>query len=137
VTVLVDTNVLIDIAVRDRSWLRWSRRQLENARSQGPVVINQAIYAEFGIRYATPEEVDQVIPPDEIRREGIPWLAAFAASHAFLAYRRRGGRREKPLPDFFIGAHAAIRGYALLTRDTAAYRTYFPQVALICPETHP
>lgn len=136
-TVLVDTNILIDIAVRDPMWLRWSRRKLEEAGARGAVVINQIIYAEFGIRYETPEEVDRVLPPDQIRREGLPWLAAFAASQAFLAYRRRGGKREKPLPDFFIGAHAAVRGYVLLTRDTVSYRTYFPGVSLISPETHP
>jgi predicted nucleic acid-binding protein len=86
------------------------------------MLINQIIYSELALRYETPEEVDQLIPADEFRREGLPWAAAFAASRAFSLYRRAGGKREKVLPDFLIGAHAAIRGYALLTRDPSGYR---------------
>lgn len=134
---LVDTNILIDLTVRDRVWYIWSRRELERARRAGTILINQIIYSEFSIRYSSPEEVDQLVPADQFRREGLPWAAAFAASRAFALYRRAGGRREKVLPDFLIGAHAAVRGYALLTRDPAGYRRYFPTVPLISPDTHP
>lgn len=131
---LVDTNVLIDIAVRDPVWLTWSRSQLERARNHGSVIVNQIVFAEFSIRYASLEEVESVLPEDEFRRESLPFEAAFAAARAFAVYRRRGGGRERVLPDFLIGAHAAIRGYPILTRDPAGYRTYFPDVDLITPD---
>lgn len=134
---LVDTNVLVDIAVRDPAWLKWSRGQLERARKRGSVIINQIIYSEFSIRYGSIDEVDLALPEDDFRRESLPWDAAYAASQAFLLYRRRGGPREKVLPDFLIGAHAAIRGYAVLTRDPIGFRTYFPELEIIAPDTHP
>ncbi|TIU25220.1 MAG: type II toxin-antitoxin system VapC family toxin [Mesorhizobium sp.] len=134
---LVDTNVLIDVAVRDPVWLKWSRPKIETARKQGSLIINQIIYAEFSMRYETIEDVDDVLPEDEYRREGLPFEAAFAASRAFLIYRRQGGPREKVMPDFLIGAHAVIRGYPILTRDPAGFRNYFPDVELIAPDTHP
>jgi hypothetical protein len=134
---LVDTNVLIDVAVRDPVWLKWSRPKIETARRQGSLVINQIIYAEFSMRYDTIDDVDDVLPEDEYRREGLPFEAAFAASRAFSVYRRQGGPREKVMPDFLIGAHAAIRGYPILTRDPTAFRKYFPDVELIAPDTHP
>lgn len=130
---LVDTNVLIDIAVRDPVWLGWSRSQIVDARKRGSVVINQVIYAEFSIRYSTIDEVDDAIPEDEFRRESLPFEAAYAASRAFALYRRQGGARDKVLPDFLIGAHAAVRGYPILTRDPAGFRAYFPGVELIVP----
>lgn len=133
-TTLVDTDVLIDIAVRDPVWLKWSRAQLEKVRRRGSVVINQVIFAEFSIRYETLEQVESVLPEDEFRRESLPFEAAFAAARAFAVYRRRGGAREQVLPNFLIGAHAAIRGYSILTRDPAGYRAYFPGVDLIAPE---
>jgi predicted nucleic acid-binding protein len=137
VATLVDTNVLIDVAVRDPVWLGWSRRRLREARERGSILINQIVLAEFSIRYDRPDDVDAALPGDEFRREGLPWAAAFAASRVFRLYRQSGGAREKILPDFFIGAHAAIRGYTVLTRDPGGYRTYFPSVELISPETHP
>jgi predicted nucleic acid-binding protein len=137
VATLLDTNVLIDIAVRDPHWLRWSRARVEDARRSGSVVINPIIYAEFSTRYEAIDAVDVVLPADAFRREALPFEAAFAAARAFAFYRLRGGKREKVLPDFFIGAHAAVRGYPLLTRDPAGYRDYFPGVVLITPETHP
>jgi predicted nucleic acid-binding protein len=137
VATLIDTNVLIDIAARDPVWLQWSRLKLERARKDGSVLINQIIYSEFSIRYETLEEVESALPADEFRREGLPWHAAFAAAKAFALYRRLGGSREKILPDFLIGAHAAIRGYSLLTRDPSGYRTYFPDLDIIAPDTHP
>jgi len=137
VATLLDTNVLIDIAVRDPQWLKWSRAKVEDARRRGSVVINPIIYAEFSTRYEAIDDVDAALPPDAFRREALPFDAAFAAARAFALYRRRGGRRDKVLPDFFIGAHAAIRGYPILTRDPGGYRAYFPGVELITPESHP
>ena len=134
---LVDTNVLIDVAVRDPVWLKWSRSKIETARKHGSLIINQIIYAEFSMRYEMIEDVDDVLPEDEYRREGLPFEAAFAASRAFLIYRRQGGPREKVMPDFLIGAHAVIRGYPILTRDPTGFRKYFPDVELIAPDTHP
>lgn len=134
---LVDTNVLIDVAVRDPAWLAWSRGQLRQAWQKGAVVINPIIYSEFSYRYDDPDEVDALLDRDAFRRESIPWAAAFAAAQAFRIYRQAGGRRDRVLPDFIIGAHAVIRGYALITRDTTRYRTYFPTVELVTPETHP
>ena len=130
---LIDTNVLIDIAVRDPVWLKWSRSQVVDARKRGSVVINQVIYAEFSIRYSTMDEVNDAIPEEEFRRESLPFEAAYAASRAFAFYRRQGGMRDKVLPDFLIGAHAAVRGYSILTRDPAGFRAYFPGVDLIAP----
>ncbi len=136
-SVLVDTNVLIDVAVRDPQWLAWSRAKLIALWRDTVPLINPVIYAEFSVRYQSVEEVDALLPDDQFRRESLPWLAAFAAGRAYRVYREAGGRRERVLPDFLIGAHAAIRGYSILTRDVSGYRTYFPDVDLITPETHP
>lgn len=135
--VLVDTNVLVDVAVRDPAWLQWSRSRLLAAARGGPILINPVIYAEFSYRYDSIDEVDMLLPIREFRREAIPWVASFAAGLAFRKYRRAGGARDRILPDFLIGAHAAIRGYTILTRDPKGYRSYFPTVDLISPETHP
>lgn len=134
---LVDTNVLIDLAARDPDWLAWSRMKLMQAWQAGAVIINPVIYSEFSYRYTDLDEVDAILDRDAFRRESLPWTAAFAAAQAFRHYRAAGGGRDRVLPDFLIGAHAAIGGYFLLTRDTARYRTYFPTVELITPETHP
>ncbi len=134
---LVDTNVLIDVAVRSPYWLPWSRSRLKDAKKSGSLIINQIVYSEFAIRYDSIDEVDALLPEDEFRRESLPFEAAFAAAKAFGVYRRAGGPREKVLPDFLIGAHAAVRGYTILTRDSAGYASYFPMVELITPDTHP
>ncbi|HWT57818.1 MAG TPA: type II toxin-antitoxin system VapC family toxin [Rhizobium sp.] len=134
---LVDTDILVDLAVAGSDWRGWSRRKMLDVFRDGPVLINPIIYSEFSVRYGDMDEVDQLLPQDEFRRENLPWPAAFAAAQAFRLYRRAGGRRERILPDFFIGAHAAIRGYKILTRDPSGYRSYFPSVELITPETHP
>lgn len=134
---LVDTNILVDLAMVSSDWHGWSRRKLLDVFKDGPVLINPIIYSEFSVRYDDVDEVDQLLPQDEFRRENLPWPAAFAAAAAFRLYRRAGGGRERILPDFLIGAHAAIRGYRILTRDPAGYRSYFPLVELITPETHP
>lgn len=134
---LVDTNILVDVAVRDPVWLGWSRTALTRTAAEQPLVINPVIYAEFSVRYDNIDTVDQLLPRRDFHREGLPWAAAFAAGVAFRKYRLNGGLRDRVLPDFMIGAHAAIRGYSILTRDPKGYRAYFPMVPLISPETHP
>ena len=134
---LVDTNVLVDVAVRDPAWLGWSRSALSRAERAGPLVINPVIFAEFSVRYETLDEVEALLPDDQFAREGLPWSAAFAAGAAFRKYRQSSGARDRVLPDFLIGAHAVIRDYAILTRDPKGYRSYFPTVQLITPESHP
>lgn len=134
---IVDTNVLVDLAISNSIWHGWSSGQVLSAFKRGPVVINPIIYAEFSVRYSSMDQVDELLPQSEFRRENLPWAAAFAAAAAFKIYRQSGGGRERVLPDFLIGAHAAIRGYSILTRDSKGYRSYFPAVDLITPETHP
>jgi predicted nucleic acid-binding protein len=131
---LVDSNVLIDVLDADPSWFRRSAVALEAVGAAGPVVINQVIYAEVSVRYEDTDELDRDLPLEVFQREQLPWPAAFLAGKAFAEYRRRGGRRPSPLPDFFIGAHAAVTGLRLLTRDGSRYQTYFPTVELIVPE---
>lgn len=131
--VLVDSNVLLDIATEDPEWGEWSSSALGSAADTAPLAINPIIYAEVSIRYETIEELEGVLPADVFRREVLPYEAGFLAGKAYLAYRRRGGRRSTPRPDFFVGAHAAVAGYRLLTRDASRYRSYFPTVPLISP----
>lgn len=130
--VLVDSNVLIDILAKNSAWEEWSTKELRDAANRARLVINAVIYAEVSVNYDRIEAVDESLP-NFIEREQIPYEAAFSAAKAFRQYRRRGGMRRSPLPDFFIGAHAAIRGYELLTRDGKRYRNYFPTVKLIAP----
>lgn len=134
---LVDTNILVDLAVAGSDWHGWARRKMLDVFKDGPVIINPIIYSEFSVRYDDMDEVDQLLPQDQFRRENLPWPAAFAAAQAFRLYRRAGGGRERILPNFLIGAHAAIRGYKILTRDPSGYRSYFPSVELITPESDP
>jgi predicted nucleic acid-binding protein len=130
---LVDSNVLIDVLSADLAWGEWSSQALASLGSEGPLVVNAVIYAEISQRYSRKELLDHELPADIFLREDIPWSAAFLAGKAFIDYRRRGGNRHSPLPDFFIGAHAAVKGLRLLTRDASRYRTYFPTVELIVP----
>jgi len=130
---LVDANVLLDIATNDAVWARWSADALATEAELATLAINSIIYAEVSVRYERIEELDAALPPTAFRRDPIPWEAAFLAGKCFIDYRRRGGACTAPLPDFFIGAHAAVSGYALLTRDPGRYRTYFPRVRLIAP----
>lgn len=131
--VLVDSNVLLDVATRDPTWAAWSKQAIASCTDQSTLVMNAIIYAEVSVDYRTADLVDQVFPPDLIERVELPYEAAFLAGKAFGEYRRRGGVRTVPLPDFFIGAHAQVAGYRLLTRDPARFRTYFPSVPLIAP----
>jgi hypothetical protein len=129
----VDSNVLIDVSAGDPIWGEWSSRALRAAADMAPLVINAIIYAEVSVGCPTIEAVEAALPLDLYRREPLPYAAAFLAGKAFLRYRQSGGRRTSPLPDFYIGAHAAIAGYRLLTRDAGRYRTYFPTLDLIAP----
>jgi predicted nucleic acid-binding protein len=131
--VLVDSNVLLDVVTSDPLWSTWSTDALRDAAETSRLVINAIIYAEVSVRYSRIEDVDAVLSRSLFDREPIPFEAAFLAGKSFTAYRRAGGVKRAPLPDFFIGAHAAVAGYRLLTRDTSRYRTYFPSVALIAP----
>ena len=134
---LVDTNVLIDVFHKPNAFTDWSMMQLAAARMNGPLLINPLIYAEMAAGFATREDVDSALAPGLFRREELPWEAAFAAGQAFLQYLRSGGDRRSPLPDFYIGAHAMVKGHRLLSRDVSKYRTYFPLLPIISPETHP
>jgi len=132
--VLVDANVLIDVALRDPPWFEWSRETLRRTADESMLVINPIVYAEVAAGFDTPEEVDEVLPAEDFARESLPWPACFLAGRCFVRYRRHGGNKRSPLPDFFIGAHAAVAGYRLLTRDARRYRRYFPTVNLIAPD---
>ena len=131
--VFVDSNVLLDLMTQDAEWFAWSAAALEDAADSARVVINAIVYAEVSARYSRVEDLEAALPRDMLEREAIPYEAAFLAGKSYLAYQRRGGLKRSPLPDFFIGAHAAVAGYRLLTRDAARYRTYFPRLELITP----
>ena len=131
--VLVDSNVLLDVATNDPTWGDWSSSALASTANQSILAINALIYAEVSIGFASIEDVEHSLPEALYRREPLPYEAGFLAGKVFLEYRRRGGTRRSPFPDFYIGAHAAISGYGLLTRDAGRYRTYFPGLELIAP----
>lgn len=131
--VLVDSNVLLDLVTDDPLWAEWSMRQLEMAAVKGAVAINDVVYAEISIRYRRIEDLDAMLETAGIAIRPIPRAALFLAGKAFQRYRAAGGIRAGVLPDFFIGAHAAVAGIPLLTRDAGRYRSYFPSVALIAP----
>ncbi|HEY0593963.1 MAG TPA: type II toxin-antitoxin system VapC family toxin [Thermoanaerobaculia bacterium] len=131
--VLVDSNVILDVATEDAVWMAWSSEALARAADESVLVINPLIYAEVSIGFDSIEDLDALLPETLYRRDPLPFEAAFLAGKAFLAYRRRGGGKGKPLPDFYIGAHAAVAGLRLLTRDARRYRTYFPTVEILAP----
>jgi predicted nucleic acid-binding protein len=130
---LVDTCVLLDILTDNRTWADWSATAVADARDQGELVINPLIYAEVSAGFERIEEVDAALPATDFRREPLPYEAGFLAAKAFVAYRRRGGTKTSPLPDFYIGAHAAVHRYRVITRDKARFQTYFPGVELLLP----
>ena len=132
-TVLVDTNVLIDLLEEDPEWFDWSRSKLEIHSITDTLAINQLILAEVSVEFVSDDELNNALPPEFVQRLDLPWSAAFVAGRRFLDYRRRGGPWPIPLPDFYIGAHALVEGFALLTRDADFYQTNFPEVQLICP----
>ncbi|MBI3344934.1 MAG: type II toxin-antitoxin system VapC family toxin [Gammaproteobacteria bacterium] len=131
--ILVDSNVILDVVTEDPKWYDWSAGQLEKWAESHMLVINPIIYSEVSIGFDRIEDLDLALPPEFFRRDPLPWEAGFLAGKCFVKYRRSGGKRRSPLPDFYIGAHAAIGGIALLTRDTNRYKTYFPKLALISP----
>ena len=131
---LVDSNVLLDILTEDPKWLAWSSDALEEVAERSVLIINPLIYAEVSVRFGRIEDLDDVLPPATFRRDPLPWPAGFLAGKCFTRYRRLGGPRRSPMPDFYIGAHAAVEGMTLLTRDPRRYRTYFPTIEVIAPE---
>jgi predicted nucleic acid-binding protein len=131
--VLVDSNVLLDILTEDPAWYDWSASAIEECAETSVLMINPIIYAEVSVRFERIEELEEALPADMFRREPLPWEAGFLAGKSFLKYRKNGGARRSPLPDFYIGAHAAIRGASLLTRDASRYRAHFPSLQLLSP----
>lgn len=130
-SVLVDSNILLDIFTANSPWTAWSLNALASSANTGRLVINPVIYAEASVRFTRIDDFEAALPV--LEREPIPYEAAFIAGKVYVEYRRRGGMRRSPLSDFFIGAHAAVRGYELLTREPARYRSYFPRLKLIAP----
>jgi predicted nucleic acid-binding protein len=130
---LVDSNVLLDVISEDPTWIDWSLDALATAADAGPLWIDPVIYAEVSVRFSRIEDVEAALPAADFRRGPLPWEAAFLAGKAFLRYRRSGGTKTSVLPDFYIGAHAAVAGLDLLTRDPSRHRSYFPTVRLIHP----
>lgn len=131
---LVDTNVLLDVVTDDPDWADWSIEQLETAALRGPLLINDIVYAELAVRYERVERLETFLSEAGLDMVAMPRSALFLAGKVFQKYRKAGGSRSGVLPDFFIGAHAAVDRLDLLTRDTARYRTYFPTVTLIAPD---
>ena len=133
---LIDSNIVLDLATADPAWGEWSRRALAEMAEHTVLIVNPIIYAEVSIGFPNIEELDAVLPAALYRRDPLPWEAAFLAGKCFLQYRRRGGQRRSPLPDFYIGAHAAVERLGLLTRDPTRYRSYFPGVVLFAPGSY-
>jgi predicted nucleic acid-binding protein len=131
--VLVDTNVLVDVLERDPQWWRWSLGQMQTWSTTHRLAINAIVYAELAATHQSPADLDRKISTMDLAFEEIPRAAAFLAGKAFVLYRRRGGGKGGVLADFFIGAHAAVLGCPLLTRDPQKYAAYFPSVSLIAP----
>ncbi len=131
--ILVDANVILDVVTDDPAWGAWSAETLQQLADEAPLAINPLIYAEVSAGFARIEEVERVLSRDLYARAALPYEAAFLAGKCFVRYRRHGGTRRSPLPDFYIGAHAAVSRYRLLTRDARRYREYFPTLELISP----
>lgn len=132
-----DSNVVLDVIGRASSWVNWSSRQLSRCFENGGLVVNQVVYAEVASELTSQSALDEVLLRLRIEMESVPFAACFLAGHAHRSYRMHGGKRERVLPDFMIGAHAVNRGYRILTRDASRYRSYFPEVEVIAPDSHP
>jgi predicted nucleic acid-binding protein len=132
--ILVDSSVLLDVLTQDPDWAAWSEEKLTAHAERDLLAINPIIYAEVSAHFGTIEELDEALSPEDFQRLPLPYEAGFLAARCFLLYRRRGGQKHAPLPDFYIGAHAATEGLMLLTRDVSRYRTYFPSIQLIAPD---
>lgn len=133
---MLDTNVLLDIITADPKWLTWSIAQFRVASQEGKVPVNPILYAELAPAFESQAALDRWLSPTFFDRLRLPYEAGWRAARAFLDYRRRGGTRTSPLPDFYIGAHAEFAGFTLVTRDAARYRTYFPSLRLAVPDGH-
>ena len=131
--VLIDSNTLLDIFTEDKNWFEWSSKALAKSAEHDLLYINPIIYSEISIGFERIEELEASLPSEYICREDIPYEAAFLAGKCFLRYRKAGGLKRSPLPDFFIGAHAAVRGWSILTRDKGRYNSYFPSLNVISP----
>ena len=131
--ILVDSNIILDLITQDPIWYSWSAQQLKILGDDKVLIINSIIYTEISISFKTIEELESILHLNLFKREDIPYEACFLAGKIFLNYKKNSGQKSSTLPDFFIGAHAAIKNYKLLTRDTKHYKTYFPTVELICP----
>ena len=130
---LVDSNVILDILTGDPAWAEWSAATLVARADAGPLVVNPLVYAEVAARFDRIEDLEEALPASYFERRALPWEAAFLAGRTFVRFRRRGGQRRSPLPDFYIGAHALTEGMTLLTRDARRYRSYFPALRIIAP----
>ena len=130
---LVDSNVLLDVLTEDPAWFGWSSAAIESQAERSVLVIDPLIYVEVSIRFERIEELEEALPAAMFRRDALPWEAACLAGKCFVQYRRRGGTKQSPLPDFYIGAHAAVARMTLLTRDGGRYRTYFPTLDIVAP----
>lgn len=131
--ILVDSNVLLDIFTQDKKWFSWSSQKLSEYADQELLYINPIIYSEISVGFSRIEELESALPDDYIYRDDLPYEAAFLAGKCFLKYRKASGTKRSPMPDFYIGAHAAVRGWSILTRDKARYKTYFPTLNIIAP----
>ena len=133
-SVLVDSNILLDLFTEDTRWYDWSANAMAQAGEAGHLIVNPIIYAEISVRFSDIESLDETLSGAGIGRKQLPYEAAFLAGKAYRDYRRRGGQKRSPLPDFYVGAHATVAGYRLLTRDARRYRTYFPRLTIIAPD---
>jgi predicted nucleic acid-binding protein len=134
---LVDSNVLLDVLSEDADWVAWAMDKLRASREAGPLVINPLIYAETAPSFDDIVGFDRILESNGIAREDLPWDAAYLAGQRHAIYRKKGGSRERTLPDFLIGAHAVVKRHRLLTRDARRFRSYFPSLDIIAPDTHP
>jgi predicted nucleic acid-binding protein len=134
--ILVDSNVILDILTEDEKWFSWSAETLERHADRSVLAVNPIIYAEISVGFAEIELLDESIPESMFKRLPLPFEAAFLAGKCYWSYRKRGGTKRAPLPDFYIGAHAAVKNMVLMTRDASRYKTYFPKLKLISPEIH-
>ena len=132
-TILVDSSVILDIFTEDPRWFDWSSSALSRCSEREVLAINPIIYGEVSLRFDTIEDLESSLPAEYLKRLALPWEAAFLAGKCFLTYRRAGGLKKAPLPDFYIGAHAAVARMTLLTRDPTRFRTYFPTLSLVHP----
>ncbi|WP_347989709.1 type II toxin-antitoxin system VapC family toxin [Methylomonas sp. AM2-LC] len=131
--ILVDSNVLLDIFTADQHWYEWSSTTLAELAEKSILYINPIIYSEISVGFKRIEDLENALPSDYIQRADLPYEAAFLAGKCFLKYRKAGGTKHAPLPDFYIGAHAAIKGWSILTRDKGRYQSYFPSLQVIAP----